>query len=224
MLIAIEGIDGCGKGTLTSWLSSRAEAESRSVCSFSFPRYGTNAYAAAISRYLNGGFGDVGDVAPEFAAVLYAGDRLVAKDEIETALSQHDFVICDRYVPSNMAHQAAKLPIAERTEFLRWLEEIEYALHALPRPDLIVRLDMPVALARELVGRKQARAYTARAADIHESDQDYLAACAGVYDQLVADDSQSWLNVSCVDERGELLTVDEIGSRVWNAVQQKLEG
>jgi hypothetical protein len=80
---------------------------------------------------------------------------------------------------------------------------------------------MPVALARELVGRKQARTYTTRAADIHESDLEYLADCASVYDQLVADDPRTWLNISCVDEFGELLSVDAIGSRVWKAVQQR---
>ena len=73
-----------------------------------------NAYSQAIARYLNGEFGGVSDVAAEFAALLYAGDRLAAREELLQAMKSNDLVICDRYVPSNLAHQAAKLSAERR--------------------------------------------------------------------------------------------------------------
>jgi dTMP kinase len=234
MLIAIEGIDGCGKGTQTRLLVERAAARGLEFATFSFPRYGTNAYAQTIARYLNGEFGDVNSVPPEFAALLYAGDRLAARDELTTACDAAHAVICDRYVPSNLAHQAAKLPASRRGEFIRWLCGIEYGIHRLPRPDRVVYLKLPVELAARLVQQKARRAYTPLSADIHESDTAYLRACQEVYDALShtasaaadeADDEVSrWLTIDCLDSSGELLDPETISERIWTQLEASLAG
>jgi dTMP kinase len=218
MLIAIEGIDGCGKGTQTRLLVERAAKLGLNFATFSFPRYGTNAYALTIARYLNGEFGGVNSVPPEFAALLYAGDRLAARDELLRAYETADAVICDRYVPSNLAHQAAKLPADRRPEFLDWLCEIEYGIHRLPRPDAVVYLKLPVETAAALVRQKSRRDYTALAADIHESDTSYLRACQEVYNSLAAADPAHWLTIDCLDAGGALLAPAAISAALWSSV------
>ena len=116
--------------------------------------------------------------------MLYAGDRFHARPRLVAALEEHDLVVCDRYVGSNAAHQGAKLQGEARARLLAWLDEVEYGEFALPRPDLVVLLDAPVALARQLVGRKAARGYTTLEADIHEADAGHSGATRELYLEL----------------------------------------
>jgi dTMP kinase len=199
-------------------LARRASAHGLTVATFSFPRYGDNAFSQAIARYLNGEFGSVGDVPAEFAALLYAGDRLAAREELRQACRDNDLVLCDRYVPSNMAHQAAKISPPERAAFLQWLSEIEYGIHQMPKADLLLYLDLPVPVAMSLVHQKDQRAYTQRKADIHEADPSYLHACKTVYDSLVEADRDRWIVVPCLDVSDKLRTVSDLADTVWARV------
>src|SRR5258707_12405624 len=108
LLLAIEGIDGAGKGTQTARLAETAGAHGRSVASFSFPLYDDNPFSRAVGDYLNGEFGTADEVHPELAAMLYAGDRFHARPRLVAALEDQDLVVCDRYVGSNAAHHGAQ--------------------------------------------------------------------------------------------------------------------
>ena len=196
LLVAIEGIDGSGKGTQAGMLQGALTAEGFSCGLIRFPRYEATTFGRTIARYLNGEFGDLQAVGPHFAALLYAGDRFESLPLIQAERAARDVLIFDRYVPSNLAHQAAKLPPAEQAAFIDWVEAIEYGVYRLPRPDLVIWLDMPVATAQELVARKSARRYTSKVADLHEADADYLARTAKVYRQLAGRDS-AWHAVAC---------------------------
>ncbi len=178
ILLAIEGIDGSGKGTQAAQLAETAAAAGHRVASFSFPLYDDNPFSRAVADYLN------------------------------------------RYVGSNAAHQGAKLEGAARERLLEWLDEVEYGEFALPRPDLVVLLDSPVALARQLVGRKAARAYTTLEADIHEADAGHSGATRELYLELGRRDG--WRIVSTEGEDGEPRDVGEVASEVWSAVEPLL--
>ncbi len=135
MLIVIEGIDGSGKGTQADLLCRRLRADGRRVRLFSFPSYTETFFGREVGRYLNGDYGSLTSVPVEFAALLYAGDRFEKKQSLVAALADGGIVICDRYVPSNLAHQAAKLH-GERQDALRgWIAALEYEVYGLPRPD-----------------------------------------------------------------------------------------
>jgi len=214
MLLALEGIDGSGKGTQAARLAERARAAGKHVAAFSFPTYDGNPFAQAVADYLNGEFGSADEVHPELAALLYAADRFHARGDLVAALAANDLVICDRYVASNAAHQGAKLQGDERRRLLDWLEAVEYGEFGLPRPDLVVLLDTPVALARTLVGRKGAREYTTLEADIHEADAGHSAATREVYLEL-AGRSGSWSVVSTARADGAPRDVDDIAAEIW---------
>jgi dTMP kinase len=219
-LVAIEGIDGAGKGTQAARVAERAVSKGYRVASFSFPLYDGNPFSRAVADYLNGEFGGAGEVHPELAALLYAGDRFHARPQLVAALEECDLVVCDRYVASNAAHQGAKLTGEARRRLLDWLDEVEYGEFELPRPHLVVLLDSPVALARELVGRKAVRGYTTLEADIHESDAGHSGATREVYLELARRDG--WQIVTAAGDEGELRDVDAIAGEVWAAVETLL--
>jgi dTMP kinase len=157
-------------------------------------------------------------VHPELAALLYAADRFHARESLRDAIATHDLVICDRYVASNAAHQGAKLRGDDRRRLLDWLEDVEYGEFGLPRPNLVVLLDTPVALARTLVGRKGERGYTTLEADIHEADAEHSAATRDVYLELAARDDD-WRVVSTARDDGSARDVDEIADEIWELLQ-----
>jgi dTMP kinase len=216
-LLALEGIDGSGKGTQAARLAERAREAGRTVATFSFPTYDGNPFAEAIAGYLNGDFGAADEVHPELAALLYAADRYHARPRLVDALESHDLVICDRYVASNAAHQGAKLEGDERRRLLDWLDAVEYGEFALPRPDLVILLDTPVALARELVARKGARGYTTLEADIHEADTAHTTATRDVYLELA--ERGNWRVVLTARDDGEPRDVDEIAGEIWESLR-----
>jgi dTMP kinase len=220
LLLAIEGIDGAGKGTQAARLAETAGARGRSVASFSFPLYDDNPFSRAVGDYLNGEFGTADEVHPELAALLYAGDRFHARSRIVAALQEHDLVVCDRYVASNQAHQGGKLAGEARRRLLDWLEEVEFGEFALPRPELVILLDVPVALARRLVGYKAARGYTTLEADIHEADAMHSSATREVYLELAERDG--WQVVATAADGGAPRDVDDIAAEIWTAVEPLL--
>ncbi|MFM7836280.1 MAG: thymidylate kinase, partial [Planctomycetaceae bacterium] len=103
-LIAIEGIDGAGKGTQASRLKESLAARGLRAAVLQFPRYSATSFGAAIGDFLNGRFGTLAEVHPQLAAVLYAGDRFESRGLLLELMEQHDVVVLDRFVGSNLAH------------------------------------------------------------------------------------------------------------------------
>ena len=79
VLIAIEGIDGAGKGTQAAQLISGLRERGLSANSLQFPRYSATTFGRSIGDYLNGRFGALDQVHPQLASVLYAGDRFESR-------------------------------------------------------------------------------------------------------------------------------------------------
>jgi dTMP kinase len=220
LFLVFEGIDGSGKGTQAGRLAGTASAQGRSVASFSFPLYDDNPFSRAIGRYLNGDLGSLEHVHPGLSALLYACDRFHARPDLMRAIDESDLVVCDRYVASNLAHQGSQLEGGEREELIEWLLEVEYGEFQLPKPDLVVLLDAHPALARELVARKGARAYTTLEADILESDRAHGDASREIYLELARRDG--WQVVDTTGGDGSLRGVDEIAADVWARVEPLL--
>jgi len=227
MLFAFEGIDGSGKGTQASLCAQRARNCGLKVEMFSFPAYGTNAFSLAVGEYLNGRYGGVDDVDPRFVALLYAGDRFAMRDRLYQACTNADVVICDRYVPSNLAYQAAKLPRAEWKAFFRWLRNIEYGTYKLPYASIILLLEMPVDAATGFVLQKRTRPYTKLKADIHERDVQYQARCAKAYRGLAErtdrDSVEKWVRIQCATTNGTVRESSLIANEIWRIAYQSIQ-
>jgi dTMP kinase len=222
MLIAIEGIDGAGKATQAGLLRERLAAQGYRVAALAFPRYGQTFFARSVADYLAGRFGALAAVDPHFAALLYAGDRLESKALIADTAAAHDVVVFDRYVASNLAHQAARVPGESREAFLTWLGTVEHEVYGLPRADLTLYLDVSTQAAAGMRERRGERA-TAPASDIHEASAPYLERCAEVYRTLLTTSFLSqWVAVPCCDAAGRVQPPASIAEAVWQAVQPAL--
>jgi dTMP kinase len=128
-------------------------------------------------------------------------------------------------VSANKGHQMAKIAdAAQRTRFLAWVNELEYGVLGVPRPDRTILLHVPADVAFELVGRKDERAYLrGRDRDIHEADRGHLRAAEDAYLSLLATDpTERWCRIDCVAD-GRLLGIDEVAERVWQAVRDLID-
>jgi len=211
-LIVFEGADGSGKATQAKLLLDYLKKAKIPRESISFPRYKDSLWGKMVLRYLTGEFGKVNMVNPYLASVLYAGDRFSASNKLKKWIDQGKIVICDRYVGSNLAHMAAKIKDEGlRIKFIKWLEELEYGENQIPKEDLAIFLDVPVAISRKLMqGRKK---------DIHESDLNYLKRVVEVYQEL-AKLKKNWVKVSCV-KNGQLLNPDKVHLLVLKILKER---
>jgi dTMP kinase len=224
MLFAIEGIDGSGKATQAQILEDRLRRTGKEILSVSFPAFTHDAYGEAVTRYLNGGFGDIFNIPPELTALLFAGNRLACKGAIDDAIAGGAIVVADRYVNSNLAHQGAKLPSGDRSSFYDWILRIEFGVHQLPRPTVNILIDTPVVMAAKRIAMRGKREYTEQQADFHEKDSSYLESCAAVYRDLLPGGKNSagddpWVVVDSADRAGVERGVQEVADSIWAAVQ-----
>lgn len=219
-LIALEGIDGSGKHTQLELLARALEQRGLAVMQISFPRY-ESFFGKLVARFLNGEFGSVAQVDPHFSALLYAGDRLETKPELESALAAGKIILADRYIASNLAHQSERVPAAQRDEFVAWLKRLEYVLYGLPAEDLVIYLHVPVVQAHRLVGLKAARSYTPLERDILEANISHLEQTAIAYEQLATE--SNWVRIDCADAgSGAMHSPEQIHREVLQAVESRI--
>ena len=218
-MIVFEGTDGSGKSTQFKLLCDRVNREGKSFRQLVFPRYDQPS-SALIRMYLGGEFGkNPGDVNPYAASAFYAVDRYASlKQDWGDYYQEGGLILTDRYTTSNAVHQGAKCSSEERPDFLRGLDDFEHNKLGLPRADLVLYLDMPTEKSIELLRSREASTHTK--ADIHELDTGYLALCRK--SALRAAEILGWTVIPCVNERGELRTIEEIHQQLWALVQPML--
>jgi dTMP kinase len=221
--IVIDGPDGSGKGTQTKLLVERLRNEGRAVEHLTFPRYGKPS-AYFVEQYLNGAYGTAAEVGARRASVLFAVDRFDASRGIRELLDGGTMVISDRYVSANKGHQMAQLKDPdERKAFLDWLNDFEYGILGIPKPDRTILLHVPADIAYELIGKKDARGYLdGKQRDILEADLEHLRAAEQAYLELPKlDNAEHWEVLPCV-ENGSLLQIETIHERLWSLVATAL--
>jgi dTMP kinase len=203
VLIAIEGVDGAGKRTLSEGLRKAFEHAGKSVATLAFPRYGQSVTADIAAEALHGEHGDLASSVYAMA-MLFAFDRAGAVGEIEALAGDHDVVILDRYVASNAAYSAARMHQDSAGEVVAWVRELEYHRFRLPSPDWQVLLDV----SPELAGRRaRSRADTerGRARDAYERDDELQQRTGAVYAGLAAAEwGGRWLVVDADVDPGRL--------------------
>ena len=215
-LIAIEGIDGSGKNTQVRLLEHELTSRGFSVYSTGFPQY-ESWFGRMVGQFLNGELGPLEGVDPHFSALLYAGDRFEANVKLETALSNGQIVLVDRYIGSNLAHQAARVDSAKRAAFQEWIEQLEYGIYGLPKEDLVLYLRVPPVEAQKLVALKSARCYTSAQKDLQEASLRHLEDAAQMYDSLSK--RPNWNTIECFDgKRNQMRSADDIAKEVLGTV------
>ena len=127
-------------------------------------------------------------------------------------------VLSDRYTTSNAVHQASKEPEELQEAFLHWLYDFEYEKMGLPRPDLVIYLDVPTEFTEKLLRHREQDTNTQ--ADIHEKDMQYLATCRKT--GRTAAEYYGWTVIHCV-ENGAMRSIEDIHREIYGKVTQCLE-
>ena len=215
-LIVLEGLDGSGKATQAKLLTAHLKEQGFSVREITFPNYESDS-SALVKMYLAGQFGQHPDDVNAYAASsFYAVDRYASWKKVwGEYYTGGGLVLSDRYTTSNAVHQACKLPEPEWEGFFQWLYDFEHAKLGLPRPDLVVYLDMPTERSIALLRAREQATHTQ--GDIHEVDAGYLALCRKT--ALRAAECLGWRTVACVDAAGALRPAEEIHRDILALIQ-----
>ncbi|MDR1805353.1 MAG: thymidylate kinase [Clostridium sp.] len=213
-LLVLEGLDGSGKSTQMALLGRHMDELGLSWRHIKLPDYESPA-CAGVKLYLAGELGGKPeDVNAYAASALYAMDRFVSyrtkwRGDYENGV----ILLADRYSSSNAYHQMAKLPPQAWDGFLEWLDDYEHEKLGLPRPSLVIYLDMPVELSQSLMRDRGEL-------DIHERDVGYLIKCreAAIY----AAKKWGWRVIPCHHD-GEILSIEHIRNEIFGLLGSFLE-
>lgn len=215
-LIVIEGTDCSGKNTQSVLLVKKLVAMGLKAVNLSFPMYDSPTGKIVGGPLL--GRKEIGTswfpegythVDPKISGLYYAADRKYNFSKIEKYLQEGYYVVLDRYVSSNMAHQGSKITDDdERFNFFRWIDKLEYWLLELPKADLTIFLHVPFQYTKELM---KTREFT----DEAEKDEVHLIQTEKTYIEL--SELYNWQTVDCV-ENGTIKTIEEISQEVLEKV------
>jgi dTMP kinase len=189
-IIALEGIDQSGKRTQTRLLANELRKKDAKVSTISFPIY-KSASGRQIQRFLQG--------KQEYPAtalhMLYSLNRWENQEQIIKLTQNSDFVIADRYYPSNLAYGVS------RGLSLEWLQGLD---RGLPTASLVIVLDVPVpaSFTRKSRGR-----------DVHEKNRQLLVKVRRTYQTLAK--KLGWKMVNATR------SVEEVHEAVWSIVRHE---
>lgn len=221
MLIDIEGGDGSGKTEQATRLFERLKAAGVRASFFDFPRYGESRMGKLIGELLAGKHGDFMGMSPYVSALPYAIDRAGAKADIAAALSQGGIAVCNRYTPSNLGHQCAKVPKDEQDGVADFIEGVEYEDLGIPRPSLVFYLSVPTDISSDLILRKEKRSYLDAQGerDLAERNIAHQDRARAAYMRLA--ERKGWRVVECAPA-GALRGPEEIHDEIWGFVKEKI--
>ncbi len=217
--IVIDGLDGSGKETQSKILKERLENAGVKVRMISFPMYESES-SRLVRMYLGGELGAHPEDTNAYAASsFFAADRYVSyRTDWKKDIDDPDtVVIANRFTTANAVHQLSKMPREKWDEFLSWLWDYEYEKLGVPRPDLVLYLEMTPEISMALV--KSRSSETGRVMDIHELDPDHLANSyeAAVY----SSDKLGWERIRCYGN-GKPLTIEAISDMIKERVQSTM--
>lgn len=218
-LIVFEGTDGSGKSTQFARLCQHLEEDQVKFRRLVFPQY-SEPSSALIRMYLGGEFGThPADVNAYAASAFYAVDRYASYKKVwQSDYENGGLMLSDRYTTSNAVHQASKEPPETRGDFLNWLYDFEYSKLGLPKPDLVIYLDVPTEHTQAMMRRREADTHTT--ADIHEQDGAYLRTCRET--GRAAAQHYGWTVIQCVQD-GKMRPIEDIHEEIYALVKRCLE-
>lgn len=212
-LIVIEGTDGSGKETQSNLLYQYLVDKGIPCRLVHFPNYDSPS-SSLVKMYLSGEFGKEADaVSPYAASIFFASDRYASwKTDWKLFYEQGGIVIVDRYVTSNLVHQASKFKLAEeKNKFRDWLYDLEYHIFSLPKPDMTLFLHVDIDVTFSLMKQRLNKITGEETKDIHEVNYDYMKRSYETACYFAK--QENWQMVECIF-KGEMKPIDVIHSEI----------
>lgn len=221
LFIAIEGSDGTGKSTQHTLLAKRLATQGYNVALYDFPQY-QKPSSYFVKEYLRGSYGQIDGVGPYTASLFYALDRFEAAAAIRRDLTAGKVVLANRYSASNLAHQGSKIQqLEDRRAYYIWLDNLEFRMLNIPRPDISLILHVPVHISETLVRNRPVNPYKGSAHDIHESDNAYLRKTVAVYEELCHLFPKDYHRVDCA-RNNQIMPVETIHELLYKTIEPHL--
>lgn len=218
-LIVLEGTDSSGKATQSEILYKNIQKKGYKVKKIDFPNYDSGS-SIFVKNYLNGDYGrDAESVDPYIASTFYTLDRYeTLMRGVKDFYNDGGILISDRYTTSSMIHQASKFDNQkDKDKYLDWLIDFEYNIFGLPRPDMVIFLDLPTKFSNKLITKRNNKIDGSSKKDIHESNKEYME--KSYQNAKYVADKYKWENIECY--RGEsMLSKDEIKGRIYSKVRK----
>jgi len=216
IFIVIDGNDGSGKATQAKLLKERLERENRKVAHVDFPEYKKNYFGKILDKYLHNENSGWEKISPEIASIIYSADRWESKDSINKDLRSGKIIIADRYVSANQIHQGGKIKdIEERQKFISWLDNLEYEVFKIPRPDVVIYLSVPLSTSESLLKKRYDEKGGQK--DVHENDPDFLKNSKECADWL-AETQESWVKIDCTKDN-QMRTPEDINDEIYEKIK-----
>lgn len=224
-LVVIDGTDGSGKATQVDLLTKRLKKEGHIVKVVDFPEYYKNFFGKFIGHCLSEQYYNFLNVHPKIVSIIFAADRWESSREMREWLEKGYVVIANRYVSANQIHQGGKVKSAKkRSDFIKWLNEMEYEVFKLPRPDITLYLSLPIKIVLELLAKrdssKMKREYLKKKKDVYESDMEFLVNSRKSALKLEKE-IKNFIKIEC-SKRGDILPREEIHNMVYKEVKKVL--
>jgi dTMP kinase len=172
-----------------------------------------------VKMYLGGEFGkNATDVNAYAAGAFYAVDRYASfKLDWSNDYISKDVILADRYATSNSIYQMEKLDSSDWENYLEWSADFEYNKIGIPKPDLVIYLDMPIEISQRLMTSRYDGDEGKK--DVHEADVDFLNRCRK--SALFAAEKQGWAVISCSDGVNPL-PIDDIHKKIIEYVKEEI--
>ncbi|MFQ6135928.1 MAG: dTMP kinase [Candidatus Hydrothermarchaeales archaeon] len=198
MFIAIEGIDGSGKGTHAKLLNRWLKEKGHETFLTSEPT--TGEIGAVLRKGLKHGNFD-----SKTEALLFAADRSEHVEEILEKMEEGKVVITERYLYSSMAYQGAS------GVSIKWISEIN---RFAPRPDLTLLLDIsPEEGLKRISSRNSLRSSTREKE--HFEKREFLGKVRAIYLDLEKENK----DIRVIDALG---SIDEVQTAIRRKVSRAL--
>ncbi|MEI7809947.1 MAG: deoxynucleoside kinase [bacterium] len=222
-LIVIDGTDGSGKATQVDLLIKRLKKEGKTVKMVDFPEYYKNFFGKFLGHCLSEQYYNFLNVHPKIVSILYAADRWESGKEMREWLEKGYVVVANRYVSANQIHQAGKIKSAKkRDDFMKWLDEMEYEVFGIPRPDITLYLSLPINIVLQLLKERESskmkRAYLKNKKDVAENDTQYLINSRKSAMKLEKE-IPNFIKIEC-SEKGKILSREQIHEMVYDKVKK----
>lgn len=217
-IIVIEGLDGSGKATQTKILADKLIEKGLKVRKLEFPDY-SNPSSSLVKMYLNGDFGDKPeDVNAYAASAFYAVDRAASYLQFwKKDYADGSIILSDRYATSNIIYQMSKVSDDDRDAFIEWQADFEYEKLGIPKPDLVIYLDVDPDVSQKLMEKRYGGDKSKM--DLHERNVQFLLDCrrSAVY----AAEKCGWKVINCC-ENGDIKSIEQIAKEIEEATSDIL--
>lgn len=206
--ITFEGPEGSGKSTQVKRLFDRLVAQGMTVVCTREP--GGTATGEAIRNILQHDSVDE-QLSARAELLLFAASRAQLVDHvISPALERGEWVLCDRFIDSTMAYQGFARGMSIDT-----LDRINDFAIAGRRPDLTLLLDLDIGCGFQRLEKRYADG-NASADRFEREERDFHLRVRDGYHQLAAREPGRFRIIDADQP------IDEVASRVWNAVKEAL--